>query len=310
MRDSGDIEICPKCGEKMEQINDDELYSYKFDSKKAKLSETGSKHNPINKLSEAEPEAESEAGAGQEEDSDSKQGSDPVNEFFKKFSDKENRNVIFLVVGIAVVVIALLLSSANEGKNDAMKQLAKVQLQLDSERAELEKLKKEVAETAKVAAAEKEKEEIKKKKLKIIDNIYPRYLDENENYPLMAGHMGLGIYLDKTTIRIEETDGVNGQEGNYVIISMYGYYVDNFEPNYADKPKRIKGVQKRFRYDLNYRVIYIQKDGVWTSVNPKGGMVETRGVTDFAEAAYYILYGKRFFREKVFPDSFYEDLNI
>lgn len=129
---------------------------------------------------------------------------------------------------------------------------------------------------------------------------YPKYLGGDRNYILCDGHMGVGFYVDRSSLNVQKYDPPQ------YIISIKVISVEN-----ADRGSTEMGrVQtKRFFYNYDLRQMYVARDGNedWRYLNPKGSWAETGVVMPAGEMAFALAYHLKFYGKTAsFEDSFYD----
>lgn len=129
-------------------------------------------------------------------------------------------------------------------------------------------------------------------------SLYEDYYNGDENYPLIWGHMGTAIYLDKSSLVCQD------YEPPCYTLAINIISVDN-----ADRGNReiSRITTLRFFYNWNDRKMYIdQKTGTssWRYLKPTGSNAESGMVMYAGEAAFYLDYGKKFYGSRTWYDSF------
>lgn len=88
------------------------------------------------------------------------------------------------------------------------------------------------------------------------DNTYPDYLNGDSNYPIVYGHMGIGFYLDKSSIVVKEN---NKKNGNVI-------FAENIMSVDIDKNNEITNIYTVWYKEPSQRnvfnIAYISNDGV------------------------------------------------
>lgn len=136
-------------------------------------------------------------------------------------------------------------------------------------------------------------------------NLYPDHLNGDANYILCDGHMGVGWYLQRDSVKKEENI-----EGNSVIsfnlLTVYDAGKDNME------------IKSRTHYRMLFEsgkglaMYVLDSSGGKHYMDPNGPSSQTRPLMPAGEIAYYVLYGDKFYGYKynefgsaVFDDDFY-----
>ncbi len=123
---------------------------------------------------------------------------------------------------------------------------------------------------------------------------YPTYLKGNRSYILCGGHMGVGWYLDKSSLVVKESNAPH-----YLIA------VDVVEVANADRDQtRITHRNNlRYSYEWDQRKMYRFLDGKWYYIPPVGSMAQT-GHEFSGEMAFYIAFNKKFYGGRKWWDPY------
>lgn len=133
---------------------------------------------------------------------------------------------------------------------------------------------------------------------------YPKHLNGNSNYIFVDGHMGIGWYLDKSSLVVQK------YEPPCYTIAVNVLRTENGE---------ILGVNTyRFFYNYDDTAMYWDTTGHdgWKKLAPLGSWSETGIRMPAGEMAFYLAYNMKFYgaytwsgrglkNVKVYDDSFY-----
>ena len=114
---------------------------------------------------------------------------------------------------------------------------------------------------------------------------YPAYLNGDPNYPCVGGHMGQGIYLDISSVKV--------LEANHPIykLSYQALSVGDADRGNVYNFTRISGT---YLYNTGMHKMYSYYNGQYNYVPPVGSMADT-GHFYPGEFAFYYAFGKRFY---------------
>lgn len=128
---------------------------------------------------------------------------------------------------------------------------------------------------------------------------YPTYLNGNRNYVLCDGQMGVGMYLDKSSLNVEKY-----APPQYIIS------VDVVMVGDADRGKTEIGSRKHCRFFYNYDLRQMYNDTYlndnWSYIPTEGSRAETMLRLPAGEMAFYLAYNMKFYG--VLPRSVYNSL--
>ena len=131
-----------------------------------------------------------------------------------------------------------------------------------------------------------------------IGNGTPAYFDYNTNFPHMYSRMGMGQYMDRTSAVIVE------QTSSKMIIAVNTFFVSGAD---TSSPSMYGYTTRKFLYDLvNKRLYAFDDNGNTRQIRPDDMEAATRGSIQPAEAAYYVLTGRKFFGSERFTQKFYD----
>ncbi len=112
---------------------------------------------------------------------------------------------------------------------------------------------------------------------------YPNHLNGNPNYILVDGHMGIGWYLDRSSLVVQK------YEPPCYTIAVNVVRTEN---------GKILGVgTMRFFYNYDDTAMYWDKTGNdgWEKLQPLGSGAETRVRMPAGEMAFYLAYNMKFY---------------
>lgn len=115
---------------------------------------------------------------------------------------------------------------------------------------------------------------------------YPQYLGGDENYILCDGHMGVGFYVDKSSLNVEEYN-----PPHYIIA------IDVVSVQDADRGNTEihKTTTRHYYYNWDERAIYLQtKDGEWKYLDPQGSRASGASRVKAGKIAFELAYGVEF----------------
>ena len=124
---------------------------------------------------------------------------------------------------------------------------------------------------------------------------YPDYLNGDRNFLLCGGHMGVGWYVDKSSLVVQQYNP-----------PVYQIAVNVLTVEDADRgntaPYRVD--TEEFLYNWDERAMYRwgEKSSAWHYVPPVGSMAET-GHHFAGEMAFYIAYHMKFYGGRKWYDS-------
>lgn len=131
-----------------------------------------------------------------------------------------------------------------------------------------------------------------------LGNGTPAYFDYNTNFPQMYSRMGMGQYMDRTSAVIVE------QTSSKMIIAVNTFFVSGAD---TSSPSMYGYTTRKFLYDLvNERLYAFDDNGNTRQIRPDDMEAATRGSIQPAEAAYYVLTGRKFFGSERFTQKFYD----
>ena len=135
---------------------------------------------------------------------------------------------------------------------------------------------------------------------------YPAHLNGDPNYILCDGHMGIGWYLQRDSVKEEE----NAQDNlvlSFNLLTVYNPGEENME------------LQGRNRYRMLFEggkglaMYVLDSSGGKHYMDPNGPSSQTRPLMPAGEIAYYALYGDKFYGYKynefgnpAYDDDFYK----
>ncbi len=124
---------------------------------------------------------------------------------------------------------------------------------------------------------------------------YPDYLNGDRNFLLCGGHMGVGWYVDKSSLVVQQYNPPVYQIAVNVLI------VENADRGNT-APFRVD--TEEFLYNWDERAMYRwgEKSSAWHYVPPVGSMAET-GHHFAGEMAFYIAYHMKFYGGRKWYDS-------
>lgn len=114
---------------------------------------------------------------------------------------------------------------------------------------------------------------------------YPDYLGGNKNFIICGGHMGIGWYLDKSSLVVQEYNP-----------PTYRIAVNVLSVEHADEGNitPYQTETEQYLYDWNKKAMYKLNDKGWRYIPPVGSMAET-GHHFSGEMAFYIAYHMKFY---------------
>ena len=115
---------------------------------------------------------------------------------------------------------------------------------------------------------------------------YPEHLGGDEDYIICDGHHGIGYYLDKTSINVEQYN-----PPNYIIAVDVAMVED------ADRGNtEIWRVETRhYYYNWDEQTMYLQnKNGEWKYLNPRGSRASGATKILAGKIAFRLAYGMEF----------------
>ena len=114
---------------------------------------------------------------------------------------------------------------------------------------------------------------------------YPEHLNGNPNYILCDGHQGIGVYVDKSSLNVQEYNPPSYR------IAINVVYVSD-----ADRGgTRITGGDTReFLYNWDEKKIYERMNGRWKYLNPNGSRAEGAYRVRAGEIAFQLAYNMHF----------------
>lgn len=124
---------------------------------------------------------------------------------------------------------------------------------------------------------------------------YPDYLNGDRNFLLCGGHMGVGWYVDKSSLVVQQYNP-----------PVYQLAVNVLIVEDADRgntvPSRME--TKEYLYNWDERTMYCWWDekSAWQYIRPVGCMAET-GHFFAGEMAFYIAYRMKFYGGRKWYDS-------
>ena len=125
---------------------------------------------------------------------------------------------------------------------------------------------------------------------------YPKFLGDDPNYILCDGQMGVGWYVDRSSLNVEKYD-----PPQYIIS------VDVVTVNDADRGNTDIRESKTFRFFYNSDLgqMYIDQDGNdnWRYLDPNGSRAATGVSMPAGEIAFALAYRMKFYG--IYGDSFY-----
>lgn len=119
-------------------------------------------------------------------------------------------------------------------------------------------------------------------------NPYPQYLNGDPNFILCDGHMGVGFYVDKSSLNVEK------YEPPQYIIAVNVVSVEDADQGNIN----ISNVKTyRFFYNYDLRKMYVDRDGSsnWRYLSPDGSWAETGVVMPAGEKAFELAYRMNFY---------------
>lgn len=129
-------------------------------------------------------------------------------------------------------------------------------------------------------------------------SLYPDYLGGSRNFILCGGHMGVGVYVDKSSVTVKQKDDRSA------LLKVKILYVDD-----ADKGKTSGKIRTMyFAYLLDKRAAYryIESNKSWGYIKPIGTTAD-RGWEFSYEMAYYIAFHERFYGGVLWWDDYFGD---
>ena len=124
---------------------------------------------------------------------------------------------------------------------------------------------------------------------------YPDYLGGNRNLLLCGGHMGIGWYVDKTSLVVQEYNP-----------PVYQIAVNVLSVPNADRGNTSFDTHTVYwRYHWDTRKMYrLDENGTWQYVPPVGSMAQT-GHEFSGEMAFYLAYHMKFYGGRKFWDNYH-----
>ena len=115
---------------------------------------------------------------------------------------------------------------------------------------------------------------------------YPKYLGENKNYIICAGHHGIGYYIDRSSLDVEKYN-----PPHYIIAVKVAIVED------ADKGKtQIQSFQNyRFYYNWNDKTMWYGLGKDWTYISREGTWAEIGVPLPTGELAFSLAYNMKFY---------------
>lgn len=133
-----------------------------------------------------------------------------------------------------------------------------------------------------------------------LGNGTPVYFDYNTNFPQTYSRMGGAQYMDRTSAVVVEKSATE------MLVAVNTFFVSGADTSH---PKMFGYKTQKFLYDLTNKNLYvIEQNGNMRRISPNGSGAETRGRIEAAEAAYYVLTGRKFFGSSRFLQQFYDAL--
>ena len=131
-----------------------------------------------------------------------------------------------------------------------------------------------------------------------LGNRTPVYFDYNTNFPQTYSRMGGAQYMHRTSAVIVE------QTSSKMIIAVNTFFVSGAD---TSSPSMYGYTTRKFLYDLvNKRLYAFDDNGNTRQIRPDDMEAATRGSIQPAEAAYYVLTGRKFFGSERFTQKFYD----
>ncbi|MBR1421684.1 MAG: hypothetical protein IJ575_11620 [Selenomonadaceae bacterium] len=125
---------------------------------------------------------------------------------------------------------------------------------------------------------------------------YPDYLGGDRNLILCGGHMGVGAYLDKTSMVIQK------DEPSVKIIAVNVAYVSDAHLGNTEI-KNLATEIYMYQLDANKVYRYLEHNGSWGYIQPVGSSAATGHYFAY-EMAYYIAFNEKFYGgKKYWSDS-------
>lgn len=116
----------------------------------------------------------------------------------------------------------------------------------------------------------------------------PRFLGGDKNILCVEVSKGIGVYLDRSSIRVEKN------EPPQHIIAVNVYLVPDV---FKGSTKVTNVLMRRFFYNTDLREMYCDRDGNsnWQYIDPEGSMATTSVIMPAGEMAFYLVYHEKFY---------------
>lgn len=115
---------------------------------------------------------------------------------------------------------------------------------------------------------------------------YPTYLGGDRNLILCGGHMGLGWYMDKSSLVVQK------YAPPIYRIAVNVLMVENADRGNT-RPYRMETKQYLYNWDER-RMYWLSNNDTWSYIPPVGSMAET-GHEFSGEMAFYVAYHMKFY---------------
>ena len=146
----------------------------------------------------------------------------------------------------------------------------------------------------------------------VLASNYPTYLNNNRNYIFCGGHQGVGWYVDRTSLVVQEYNPPHYIIAVNVVIASLSS--DGFQLDRVNSPIINKVETRYYYYNWDERKMYRlnNKDNKYHYIPPVGSLAET-GHEFSGELAFYIAYRTKFYGGRQYYDSStgrYENVNF
>lgn len=151
---------------------------------------------------------------------------------------------------------------------------------------------------------------------------YPRFLNGDENYILVDGHMGIAWYLDRSSIDVlaEDPPGYFIEVTVVTAKSAIDDERDFYERGGAGKIIETEQYNYLYNRETMVMCVHNREAQKWVEIDPWGPWAQTGIRMPAGEMAYYLTYGKKFYGQSEryspslgkyytpFSDGFYDDV--
>ena len=134
---------------------------------------------------------------------------------------------------------------------------------------------------------------------------YPTYLNGNRDLILCDGHMGMGYYVDRTSLVVQKYEPPQYIIAVNVVTAVSA--IGDERDFYAGGRGTITNVRTmRFFYNWDLRQMYVGpvENDNWRFIPPTGSWAENGVSMPAGEIAFYLAYHMKFYGSKPFYNAF------